>query len=221
MPFGLKNASATFQRAMDHIFRNINNIVIYLDDILIGSEDLNTHILDIKNVFNKLLEFGFKINILKCEFLKEEINFLGYTIRRNQLRPIKEKLETILNLPFPKTVRDIRRLVGMINFYHQCIPHCAQMLSLLTDLIKGRKKYEKIDLNQTDKAKFRKIKELLSKITSIQMLQENSKLRLTTDASIIAIGAVLEQTLNEKPVPVGFYSRKLKVQEKRYSTFDR
>ena len=80
MPFGLRNAAATFQRFMDKILYGKNYSVTYLDDILIASRDYKTHIKHIDEILKCLHEAGLKINLKKCEFIKKEINFLGHTL---------------------------------------------------------------------------------------------------------------------------------------------
>ena len=109
----------------------------------------------------------------------------------------------------------------MVNFYHQCIPRCSEILAPLSKLLKNKKKNDKITWTEQTENMFEVIKANLNKITSLAMLQEGSELKLTTDASATAIGAVLEQSIEGNYLPIGFHSRKLKSQEQRYSTYDR
>ena len=102
MPFGLRNAAATFQRFMDKTLYNIPNAVTYLDDILIASPTYEKHLTDIETIIERLQTNGLKLNYKKCEFIKPEINFLGHTLNENGIKPIKNKLEIIKNYQTPK-----------------------------------------------------------------------------------------------------------------------
>ena len=144
MPFGLKNAASTFQRYMDNIFRGVDFIVVYLDDILIGSENIVEHKTHLATTLQILKTNGLNLNIKKCEFNKTQINFLGHTIENNTIYPIKEKMEAINSIPPPKNVQEIRRFCGMVNFYHKFIPNCSAILTQLTEMIKNKKKLEMI-----------------------------------------------------------------------------
>jgi len=221
MPFGLKNAAATFQRTMNNIFMNCENTVTYIDDILIGSKNEEEHKKDLENTFKLLQINGLKINLKKCDFFKNKINFLGYQISHNKIEPIPEKIHNITKLQPPRNVHEIRRFLGMINFYHDCIPHCSELLADFNEQIKNKKKNENITWNDTLEKQFNKIKKEINQITGLEMLQNKGKLSLTTDASNIALGAVLEQEIENKTSPLGFFSQKLKEEETKYSTYDR
>jgi len=139
MPFGLKNAAASFQRAMDQLFRNLKHVVVYLDDILVGSKDISDHEKHLIEVLEVLDKQNLKINLKKCSFFTRSVDFLGHTISENSLNPIRSKIEYILDLQPPNNVREIRRICGMINFYHQFIKDCSLLLSPFTESIKGKK----------------------------------------------------------------------------------
>ena len=82
MPFGLKGAPLTFQRTMNNIFGDMlgKSVYIYLDDIIIASKDMDSHMETLKAVLRRLQEVGLKIKLTKCEFLKPKIKFLGHMV---------------------------------------------------------------------------------------------------------------------------------------------
>ncbi|KAG0441028.1 Retrovirus-related Pol polyprotein from transposon [Dictyocoela muelleri] len=87
MPFGLINAPFTFQRVMNKICGSMlySFVFVYLDDVIIFSKDLNEHLKHIEMIFDKIREFGFRLNIEKCKFLKSQISFLGFDVENNKI----------------------------------------------------------------------------------------------------------------------------------------
>jgi Reverse transcriptase (RNA-dependent DNA polymerase). len=103
VPFGLKNAPATFQRVMDTILRGlINNIcLVYLDDIIILSTSLQEHMTSLKEIFNRLRDAGLKIQLDKLEFIKREVAYLGHVVTPEGVKPNPEKIKAIKAYPMP------------------------------------------------------------------------------------------------------------------------
>lgn len=220
MPFGLKTAAQTFQRFIDNILRNTSNNFRYIDDILIFSDNEKDHQKHIQNIKNKLDEFGIIINSKKSEFNKLEIDFLGYTISQNSIQPRKSRLETIKNWPTPETENDLRKFLGLVNFYHRFIPNVASLTKSLHDLILSRKKsHRKITLNKNAEENFIKIKELFYNQCILTHPIPDAPLSIWTDASDNAIGAVLHQWVDNHYQPLAFFSKALKDAQLNYSTF--
>lgn len=105
MPVGLKNAPSTFQRLMDNILRNCigKQCLVYMDDIMVFSNGLREHMLNLGIVFERLKQAKLKIQLDKCEFLCKEVDFLGHTVNENGIQPNSKKIETIKNYGLPKT----------------------------------------------------------------------------------------------------------------------
>lgn len=223
MPFGLKNATQTFQRYMDYIFRGLDYVFIYIDDILIMSENDAQHRDHLQQVLQRLSDNNLSININKCTFGKSTVNFLGYQISNGGFLPNPDRVEAILNFPSPTTVREMRRFLGMFNHYRPCIKNAAHMQISLTNYLKNTKKNDKTPITWTPDSieAFKTCKQALSDVTQTSFPAPNSTFMLITDASTTAIGAVLEQLEHDIWKPVGFFSRKLSDTETRYSTYDR
>lgn len=181
-----------------------------------------------RNIFvlflKKLKEYGLRINPSKCEFGKSEIEFLGYTINSKGIKPTNEKVKAILDYPKPKTVSDLRRFLGMINFYRRSLPHAAHSQAPLLEYLKDSKKRDKrvIPWNETSERAFEIVKKELADATLLVHPNEFAQVRLVTDASDTGIGAVVEQK-NNKNIwePLAFFSRKLSPTQQKYSTYDR
>ena len=105
MPFGLKNAPTTFQRAMNLVLDGLigHKCLVYLDDIIIIGRSLEEHLQNLEEVFDRLTTYNLKIQLDKCEFLKRETEFLGHVITPDGVKPDPKKVQEILNWPIPRT----------------------------------------------------------------------------------------------------------------------
>ena len=123
MPFGLKNAPASFQRAMNNILGDyIGKICyVYLDDIIIIGYNLDDHLKNLSLILKRLCEFNLKIQLDKCEFLKKETEFLGHIISENGVKPNPEKVDKILSWPLPKNQKQIKQFLGLVGYYRRFI----------------------------------------------------------------------------------------------------
>lgn len=223
MSFGLKTAPATYQRFMDELLRDLPFAYAYLDDICVASETEEENYKNVEAVLQRIHDAGLTITVAKCAFFQEEIDFLGYTVSKDGIRPRAEKVKAMLEFPLPENVSQLRRYLGMMNFYRRCIPQAAAAQALLFDMTKGSKKKDKTPLNWKDSEKeaFHLCKEKLAQAAILAHPDESLDITLATDASDFAIGASLFQIRNGIREPLAFFSRRLTDTEKRYSTYDR
>lgn len=223
MPFGLKNATQSFQRFMDSVFRDLDFVFVYIDDILIMSKNEAEHLQHLEIVFERLKAHSLSINNDKCVFGQTEVNFLGYTINAQGYAPVQERVSAILNYKKPETVEELRRFLGMINYYRRCVPQAAHAQQPLNNFLKRSIKRDKSKVPWTPEANqaFEDCKTKLAEVTLLSYPSPDARLALTTDAFSTAIGAKLEQLVNNNWEPLGFFSRKLTPTEQRYSTYDR
>jgi len=119
MPFGLKNAPATFQRLINDMLREYLDdfVITYLDDILIYSDDLETHREHVRKVLAKLNERAMYVKKSKSRFKTKEIQFLGYVIRPGQIKKDPKKTEAVRDWPTPKKVKEVQAFLGLTNYY--------------------------------------------------------------------------------------------------------
>ena len=222
MPFGLRNASSTFQRMMDDIFFDFNCVFVYIDDILIFSDDRDSHINDIDAVLKQLNAYDLKVSISKCAFCVTELNFLGFNISCDGLKPSSKKLKELEEFPPPNDSKSLRRFLGMSNFYRKLIPNYSEVIFPLTECIRINPKSKILHLSEEEKNSFSRIKEMLSTITPLSFPDpKQSTFQLVTDSSSYAIGAALHQMTDGQAIPIGFFSKKLTLTQRKYSTFDR
>ena len=128
MLFGLSKAGQTFQRLIDHILRGIPSPFVYLDDIFIASHNQEKHATHLKQIFQVLAENGLVINHDKCVFGKTTFNFLGHTVSKNGITPPADRVDCILWIQEPDSVKALQEFLGAINFYHWFILHATEML---------------------------------------------------------------------------------------------
>ncbi|GBM33640.1 Transposon Ty3-I Gag-Pol polyprotein [Araneus ventricosus] len=169
MTFGLKNASQSFQRFIYHFLLGLDCFYAYLDDILIASKNEDQHKLDVEKVFQRLKNYGLKINIGKCIFGQETLQFLGFQISSSSVSPLPNKDKVLIEYPLPKTVNELRRFLAMLNFYYRSLKHAAGVQACLNDLVKGKAKKEKTVIAWSVEAKtdFQAFKDLLAQYTIV------------------------------------------------------
>ena len=223
MPFGLKNASQTFQRFMDTVLRGLNFAWSYIDDVIIFSSSEAEHISHVRAVFERLQSYGIRINSDKCVFGVSSLLFLGHSISADGIKPFEDRVSIIRDFPQPKTFRQLRRWLGMVNFYHRFIPSAATLLRSLSALLQQKHKGKSSPVTWTDEAisAFATVKEVLANATLLVYPKHDAPTRLQVDASDIAVGAVLQQQHGDIWKPLGFFSRRLQPAEVKYSTFAR
>ena len=220
MPFGLRNAAQSFQRHIDYVLKDVTAATAYLDDILIFSSDSLSHKKDVHDVLTKLNEYNLIINLKKCSFFQEQVQFLGHLVSKSGVRPLPSKIETISKISLPKNVTALRSFLGAVNFYHRFIPKASSLLAPLSSLATGKKTSPILWSDSTIET-FNSVKERLSTLVSLKFYDPSLELQLVTDASDVAIGAVLHQISSVGQEPIEFFSQKMNSAQRNYSAFDR
>ena len=222
MPFGLRNAAQTFQRFIDQVLRGLPFAYAYLDDLLIASASMEDHLTHLRQVLQRLSDHGMVINPSKCVLGASELDFLGHRVTACGIRPLEDKVSAIRNFPQPSSLRGLREFLGMVNFYHRFIPNCAGLLQPLNQLLSSPK-HTSSQLTWVEAATtaFHTIKQVLADATLLVHPKPLAPTCIMTDASEYAVGAVLQQYIDDGWQPIAYFSKKLRPAETRYSTFDR
>lgn len=223
MPFGLRNAAQSFQRFIDTVLRGLKFCHGYLDDLLVASKNEEEHRQHLEEVCKRLKRYGLSINVAKSIFTESEIEYLGYKVTKDGIRPLEKRVTAVTSFKKPNNTAELRRYLGMINFYHRFINNAATILTPLNKYLAGKKKKDKQPINWTTETEeaFQESKKRLAEATLLAHPLENAKLIMKTDASSNAMGAVLEQYQAGNWKPLGFYSKKLSETQQKYSTYDR
>ena len=132
MPFGVCNGPSTFQRCMELIFRGVQwkTLLIYLDDIIIFSSNFEEHMERLDEVLKRLQNAGLKLKPSKCEFLQDELLFLGHMVGKEGVRPNPKIIESVQSWKVPANVKEMQQFLGLCNYYRQFISHYSEMLFL-------------------------------------------------------------------------------------------
>lgn len=220
MPFGLKNAPATFQRLMDKFKLPLSDIIIlvYLDDVIICSPTFEEHLEDLRRVIKRLQEFKLKANREKSNFFCSRIKYLGHVITSEGIQVDPDKTAAIVERPNPKNAKEVLSFLQTCSWYRRFIPGFAQMSKPLSDLTKKNAVWK---WDEETQQSYDKLKELLTTAPILQQAQDDKPFYLKTDASGYAIGAVLVQGEGKDEHPIEYASRLLNDAERNYSTTER
>lgn len=228
LPFGLKNAPSIFQRAIDDILREEigKTCQVYMDDIIIYSPDEYTHLQHIDTILRKLETAGMRISPAKSKFFKSEVQFLGFIVTKSGIRTCPEKVKTITEYRVPLDLRSLRSFLGLSGYYRKFVRDYARIAKPLTKYLRGENghvaagnsKNIKINLDEEALSAFEKLKKILASDDVLLIYPDyNKTFELTTDASAVALGAVLSQGGR----PITMISRTLSVTEANYATNER
>lgn len=219
MPFGLHNAPATWQRLIDRILTDLAPYVfVYLDDVVIVTQTFEEHLRVLEEVFRRLKDAGITISWEKCQFCRPEMKYLGYVVDRRGLRVDPDKVKAMLELQRPKTVTEVRRVVGSFSWYRRFVPEFSSIISPITALTKKNRKFEWTPECETA---FTKIKGLLVAAPILSCPDYSKEFVIITDASGYGIGAVLMQPHEDGDRPICYLSRSLTKHERLYTTSER
>ena len=203
---------------MDKILGDIPHILVYLDDILIASSSQEEHLQDLERVFSILEENGLVINHKKCILSESSIKFLGHLCNTHGIKPLPAKVEAIKKVKPPTTIKELQPFLGMINYYRRFVKSAAQHLFHLFEALGSKPK--RLQWNSDMQASFDAIKEALASATMLHHPDPSLPLALTTNASDVAIGAVVEQRGPNGWEPLAFFSKKLSESQQKWSPYD-
>eukprot|EP00917_Polyrhabdina_sp_WS-2016_P017958 GHVP01038836.1.p1 GENE.GHVP01038836.1~~GHVP01038836.1.p1 ORF type:complete len:200 (+),score=15.66 GHVP01038836.1:136-735(+) len=142
IPQGFINSGAYFQKAMDEVFpRHLDWPTCYIDDLLIHALDFGTLLFRTKSVLERLYSFGLSVNFDKSQLGVRTLTYLGFHVDGNGISPTLDRVKTIINYPPPKDPTEVRRFVGVMNFYRPHLPHLAELLIPLHDLLRKKALY--------------------------------------------------------------------------------
>ena len=218
-PFGLKNAGQDFQRMMDAILGDLPFCYVYLDDILVFSSSPEEHMVHLRQIFDLLAENGLVVNRAKCVLGVKELDFLGFHVNNDGIVPLPDKVDAIRATKPPTSIKELQRFLGMVGYYRRNIKSAAHHLDHLYEALVGNPK--KLDWTQDRESSFQAIKEALAKAAMLHHPRPNATLALTTDASKIAMGGVLEQRGPKGWEPLAFFSARLRGKQREWPPFDR
>ena len=222
MPFGLKNAPATYQRAIrlilgESAFKFAMN---YLDDILLYDSRFADHLQHIEEILIKLRAFNIKLRRPKCRFASPEAEYLGMVICNDTVRPKESYLEAVSRFAEPKSKKEIQRFLGLCNWVREFIYGFTELAAPLTAMTGARSANR--PLQPVERQAFNALKQALLSAPVLTIFDPEKEVELHCDASDIGIGAILAQrSATREPQVVAYHSRKLSDQQQRWPTQDK
>lgn len=217
--FGLQDGSVALIRISNTIFKDLlnKNIIIYFDDLIVFSTTLEEHYNILKEVFSRLQKFNITLNPMKCSFFSTFVNFVGYQISHNTISPNPDRISAVLNIPYPKNVKQLRSALGFFNFFRKLIPNYALITLNLYNLLK---KDVKFIFSKVHEDEFDNVKKILTSKPILSIPNFNQPFIITTDASSKAISSILSQFYDNKQRIISYNSRALDKNEQSLSAFE-
>ena len=219
MPFGLRNAPATFSRLVVKLLRGLDEFSgAYLDDIISFSSSWKAHVSHIRAVLTRLRDAHLTLSSTKCQFAAADLDYLGHHIGLGRVQPRQKKVEALLAYPAPQNKKQLQSFLGLAGYYRKFVPNYAHISSVLSDLLKKGSRF--VWTQEADSA-FLDLKSRLATQPVLRPPDYTLPFCLSVDASDLAVGATLFQMVDGLEHPICFYSKKLDHHQKRYSTIEK
>uniref|UniRef100_A0A8C5PEH0 Gypsy retrotransposon integrase-like protein 1 n=1 Tax=Leptobrachium leishanense TaxID=445787 RepID=A0A8C5PEH0_9ANUR len=219
MVFGIAPAPAIWQRTMDELLAGVPGTQCLLDDMLITGRTEREHRQNVQDVLQILMDHGLKVNINKCEFLKDHLEFCGHVIDKTGLHTTDEKVKALIEAPIPRNVTQLHSYLGLLNYYNKFLPNLAHTLFPLHRLLEKQQQWK---WTESCSAAFKASKELIRSSRVLVHYDLSKPLSIACDASPYGLGAVLSHSMPDgTDRPVAFASRSLTPAERNYSQIDK
>lgn len=214
LPFGIACAPAQFQATMDEILKGLNKTACYIDDIIVTGESMEECQSNLHKVLSRLNEYNVQINLDKCIFFAEKVEFLGHELSAKGISPLKSKVEAIQNAPSPQNLQQLRSYLGLLNYYNRFLPMLSTCLHPLYNL---ERKYVKYEWTDECQIAFEKSKQMLLNSTCLVPYSLKYPIIVASDSSPYGVGCVLSHIIDGVERPVMFCSSTLSSAESKYS----
>ena len=219
MPFGLKNAGATYSRFIATVLARLGDtgINVYLDDVLVFSKTLEEHISRLEDVIAAHEEAGIKINSKKTKLVTQSVEYLGHRLSKTGISAVPDYIKRILDWPEPSTPRQLAGLLGFLSYYKEFIVNFSE----LTAAMAAEKKKKRITWTPEMSKNLKELKEKFKEapIRAAPDFTSKEEFLLTTDYSGKAISAILSQVQDGKERLISAGGRKTTGPESRYSSW--
>ena len=219
MPFGMKNAPATFQRLVNRVIDGIDGCQAYIDDLVVYADTWDEHMKQLHKLFERLTEANLTINLIKSDFCHATVTYLGHVVGQGQIKPIRAKMEAIEQFLQPPSKKALQRFLGMAGYYRKYCPNFSVVAYPMTNLLKKTAKF--VWCKSCTEA-FNKIKAILMNSPVLSAPDFERQFYLAVDASDVGCGAVLTQILEDEiEHPIGYFSKKFDRHQRNYSTIEK
>lgn len=221
MPFGLVNAPSVFQRTMNKVIQGSPvsaYTLIYMDDILIPARSFEEGLFRLEEVIKLLSQNGLTLKLKKCNFFFDKIDYLGYEVSAEGIRPGSAKTKAISEFPAPMNAHEVRRFLGLASFFRRFVRGFAIIAQPLTALLKKDVPWR---WNHEESAAFEKLKQVLVDRPVLAIYDPSSEIQLHTDASKIGVaGILLQRDCTGTLRPIAYYSRQTTPDEQKLHSYE-
>ncbi len=219
MPFGLKNAPATFQRLMNRVVSGLKGCAVYLDDLVVYSDTWHSHLQRIRALFDRLAEARLTVNLAKCVFAMATVTYLGRVVGQGRVAPVQSKVMAVAEYPCPTTKKELQRFLGLVGYYRSFCKNFSTVVFPLTELLKAKAKFV---WSPECQLSFENVKSVLCSSPVLAAPCFDRAFMLQVDASQVGAGAVLLQGDDRGVLrPVSFFSKKFNNYQRNYSVIEK
>lgn len=218
---GFCNSAADLAKILDKVFGDlVPHVYHYVDDFVIVSSTFEEHISLLRKIAERMKKANLTISKKKSSFCYSRVTFLGYVLTKEGLQANLDRVKPILEYPRPKTVKEMRRWVGLVGWYRRFIENAAELLAPLTNLMKGESK-TRIEWDDEAETAFLNTKRALLSPAILASPDYALPFRIYTDASLVAGAAVLTQVQEGREKVIAFHSVKFTRTQQNYSATER
>jgi len=221
MPFGLKNAPATFQRLMDQVLTGLQGTELFVLGRYSTVRKLSARTRG-EILAERLCAANLKLQPDKCEFLRRKVTYLGHIISENGVKPDPRKIEAVAKFPTPTNAKNIKQFLSLAGYYRRFIANFSKTaINFSKTLIDLLKKDREFEWKSDQKTAFDQLRTALCSEPLLQYPDFTQPFLITTDASGYAVGDILSQGTVGKDLPIAYTSRLLNSAERNYSTIEK
>lgn len=217
LPQGLMPSSDIFQSRMVQIFEYHDDVIIYIDNIILYTKStFEHHVSRLRSILDVLKKNNLHVHVEETFLASKSVDYLGYTLTTDGICPQLKKILPILHFSKPTTIKQLRGFLGLVNYYKKLVYHRSHILEPLTRVSSSKSKFIK-EWGPEQDAAFTKIKQLMARQVLLHFPDFTKPFHVFTDASDYQLGGVITQ----EDFPVAFYSRKLNSAQRNYTTMEK
>jgi transposase InsO family protein len=219
MPFGLCNSPSVFQRLMNNVLGPLKNTVAfpYMDDIIIPSTTVEEGLQRLRSVLEVLRQHNLTLKLSKCSFFRTKIDYLGREISEEGIRPGQTKIDAILRMDVPRSVKHVRQFLGLSGYFRKFVQNYASVVEPLTRLLKRDFQW---CWGGEQQAAFEQVKLMLTSRPVLAIFDPTLPTELHTDASSSAVAAILLQIHDGVQRVVAYFSKQTTVDQRQYHSYE-
>lgn len=220
LPFGLRNSTSYFHSVLYKCLKDIvgSNIQFFLDDIIVAADTIDQMMQLLQKIFDNLISYNLTLDPKKLQICQTEITYLGFTVNQNGFSPSKDNINKVTSFPIPTNTKQVQMFLGTLNYFRHMIFDYSKIIQ---PIVKLTRKNTPFVWSQECQEAFDLLQNTILNKPTIKNIDNNKPLYLVTDASKSAVCGILMHKIDEKFLPVEFFSKTLSETESRYPSIRR